>query len=153
MNIIVHAEENLCWITVNVFGATVHSLHSVVLFQPNVFCPMYMYSYKKIRTSVTPSGFPNYLILLRWQFISHLFILLLAFLSQCYKITSELSDNKMHISRLFDALLAMQESFESQKQLWKGIYLPPMPTNYYCLPFSNILLVRSRKREKASPFT
>ena len=30
----------------------------------------------------------------------------------------------MHISRLFDALLSMQESFESQKQLWKGIYLP-----------------------------
>ena len=84
MNIIVHAEENLCWITVNIFGAMVHSLHSVVLFQPNVFCQMYIYSYKKIRASVTAKGANlavNCLILLGWKCFTYLFILCLAFLS------------------------------------------------------------------------
>ena len=55
----------------------------------------------------------------------------------------------MHISRLFDALLSMQESFESQKQLWKGIYLPrrhlPTTTAYPSQASSACDLVKEKK--------
>ena len=55
----------------------------------------------------------------------------------------------MHILRLFDALLSMQESFESQKQLWKGIYLPrrhlPTTTAYPSQASSACDLVKEKK--------